>query len=50
MARNLTLCSIILACLIGSGMLATDVSLTVHPDRVLDPIDERAYGHFLEHI
>ncbi len=31
-------------------MLAEDVSLTVRPDLVLNRIDEKTYGHFLEHI
>ncbi len=29
---------------------AEDVTLTVHPDRVLNDVDEKVYGHFLEHI
>ncbi len=44
-----------LACLLllghaDSGVLAEDVSVTVHPDRVLNGIDKKVYGHFLEHI
>ncbi len=29
---------------------ADEVTLTLHPDRVLNRIDEKVYGHFLEHI
>ena len=29
---------------------AQNVNLTVDPDRVLHPVDEKLYGHFLEHI
>jgi alpha-L-arabinofuranosidase/DUF1680 family protein len=34
----------------GPGAGAQEVSLTLHPDRVLNRIDEKVYGHFLEHI
>ena len=27
-----------------------EVSLTLHPDQVLNRVDEKVYGHFLEHI
>ncbi len=44
-----------LACLVTIGLAAPitwaqDVSLTLHPDQVLNRIDEKVYGHFLEHI
>ncbi len=39
-----------IACLAGSIAGAEEVSLTVHPDRVVNRIDEKVYGHFLEHI
>lgn len=29
---------------------STEVSLTIHPDNVVGHIDEKIYGHFLEHI
>ena len=29
---------------------AQEVALTVHPDQVVNRIDEKVYGHFLEHI
>ncbi len=32
------------------GLLAQEVSLTIHPDQVLNRVDEKVYGHFLEHI
>jgi len=48
-------CCITTACLLVAGLSglcasAEDVSLTVHPDRVVNRIDEKVYGHFLEHI
>ena len=36
--------------LLSGGALAAGVSLTMQPDRVLNGIDEKVYGHFLEHI
>ena len=33
-----------------TNLTAEDLSLTIHPDRVLNQIDEKVYGHFLEHI
>ena len=38
------------ACTFNGIASAEDMSLTVHPDRVTNPIDEKVYGHFLEHI
>ena len=32
------------------NLTAEDLSLTIDPDRVLNQIDEKVYGHFLEHI
>ena len=32
------------------GAATADVALTVHPDRVVSDVDEKVYGHFLEHI
>lgn len=45
----------ILTCLLAVGLSdpaisAEDVSLIIHPDRVLNNVDEKVYGHFLEHI
>ncbi len=34
----------------GSATRSEEISLTIHPDRVLNKIDEKVYGHFLEHI
>ncbi len=42
--------SLILACLVIRGAGAGEITLTIHPDRVLNRIDEKVYGHFLEHI
>ncbi len=44
-----------LSCLLTIGLAAAqlcaaEVSLTLRPDRVVNPIDEKVYGHFLEHI
>ena len=50
MMGNARLFCLIVACLAGSSALAGEVSITVHPDRVLNRIDEKVYGHFLEHI
>ncbi|MHB8951984.1 MAG: family 16 glycoside hydrolase [Pirellulaceae bacterium] len=38
----------LVGCLAQAG--AEDVSLTLRPDQVVNPIDEKVYGHFLEHI
>jgi len=45
----------ILTCVLAVGLSglarsAENVSLTVHPDRVLNNVDDKVYGHFLEHI
>ncbi|MDH7598034.1 MAG: alpha-L-arabinofuranosidase C-terminal domain-containing protein [Sedimentisphaerales bacterium] len=40
----------VVACLAMAGLKAEEVSLTIHPDRVLNDVDEKVYGHFLEHI
>ena len=50
MIRKLRTICILLVCFAGSSVSAEDVSLTIHPDRVLNRIDEKVYGHFLEHI
>jgi alpha-N-arabinofuranosidase len=50
MTRCTAISCLLTACLASSSALAEDVSLTVHPDRVLNRIDEKVYGHFLEHI
>jgi len=37
--------------LVPTGLMAAQgVSITVHPDRPIGRVDERVYGHFLEHI
>ena len=50
MTRYLPLASLLAMCLTLSPASAADVSLTVHPERVVHRIDEKVYGHFLEHI
>ena len=45
----------LLFCLVTAGLAlaplpAADVALTLHPDREVNRIDEKVYGHFLEHI
>ena len=39
-----------LSLLAAASASAAEVSLTIHPERVLNRIDEKVYGHFLEHI
>lgn len=45
----LLICFSIVAVAAGSSP-AVDVSVSVDPNRVLNPVDEKIYGHFLEHI
>jgi len=49
MTKRIPRVGLVLACLAGP-VLAGDISLTVHPGRVVNRIDEKVYGHFLEHI
>lgn len=41
---------LLLAWTARSGALAEEVSLTLRSDQVVNTIDEKVYGHFLEHI
>ncbi len=50
MIRTTAFAYLLLAACATSRLSADDVSLAVHPDRVLHGIDEKVYGHFLEHI
>jgi len=50
MTRSLATACLLAAGLSGITAAAADVSLTLHPQRVLNRIDEKVYGHFLEHI
>ncbi len=50
MIRQLLLSCLLTASLVAASGFAADVSLTVHPERTLNRIDEKVYGHFLEHI
>lgn len=50
MIRKLAIYCVMAVCSAGTTVLAEDVSLILHPDRVLNRIDEKVYGHFLEHI
>ena len=50
MIRRIMLTCLLLVGLTGPSALAEDVSVTVHPERILNRIDEKVYGHFLEHI
>jgi len=36
--------------LVCSSVKAADVSLVLHPQQVVNPVDVKIYGHFLEHI
>ena len=42
--------ALLLVCIVTSFSPARSVTLTVDPDRVVADIDEKIYGHFLEHI
>lgn len=50
MARPLFVASVLLLPVLGLAQDMTQVALTVDPGRVLHRVDERIYGHFLEHI
>jgi len=41
---------LVLSVLTATCASADEITLTIHPDRVLNRIDEKVYGHFLEHI
>ncbi|MBN2477202.1 MAG: DUF1080 domain-containing protein [Pirellulales bacterium] len=41
---------LVFSLLTATSASAGEVTLTIHPDRVLNRIDEKVYGHFLEHI
>jgi alpha-N-arabinofuranosidase len=47
--RSLFSC-LLVVCWAWAQAPAADVALTMHPDRVVNRIDEKVYGHFLEHI
>jgi alpha-N-arabinofuranosidase len=34
----------------AAGFAADEIALTIEPDAVVNRIDEKVYGHFLEHI
>ncbi len=52
MARNVIILTIIMfvSAVCNAQASPSKVSLTLHPDRVVGHIDEKIYGHFLEHI
>ncbi|NLS93658.1 MAG: DUF1080 domain-containing protein [Planctomycetaceae bacterium] len=50
MIRPFAFAAIAFPCLLTSTVPADDVTLTLHPDQVVNQIDEKVYGHFLEHI
>jgi alpha-N-arabinofuranosidase len=50
MIQRAALTCLLIVGLSGPVTPAADVALTLHPDRVLNRIDEKVYGHFLEHI
>jgi alpha-N-arabinofuranosidase len=37
-------------CVAAWGQEPTQLTITLHPDRIVHRIDEKVYGHFLEHI
>ena len=50
MRRQLLLAWMTAICLATSAGHCEEISLTLHPDRVVNRVDEKVYGHFLEHI
>ena len=50
MIRRIAASYLLLSVVVCAQTFAEDVSLTVHPDRVLNRMDEKVYGHFLENI
>ncbi|MCL4204487.1 MAG: DUF1080 domain-containing protein [Pirellulaceae bacterium] len=50
MMKNPLAYCLLTACLTAANSRAADVSLTVDPDRVINRVDEKVYGQFLEHI
>ena len=50
MLRRFLLSCLLTTSLAASAGLAAEVSLTLRPERPLNKIDEKVYGHFLEHI
>ena len=48
-SRSLVLVALALF-LVANFALAQAVSLVLEPNKVVNPIDEKIYGHFLEHI
>jgi len=50
MIRRILLLCLLAACSAPANAPAADVLLTVDPQRVVNRIDEKVYGHFLEHI
>jgi alpha-N-arabinofuranosidase len=50
MNQRIALAGLLIVSLSIPVATAEDVSLTIHPDRVLNNVDEKVYGHFLEHI
>lgn len=41
---------VVLSFLLARGVAAGEVALTIRSDRALNRVDEKVYGHFLEHI
>ncbi len=50
MMRNCVRAALTVLVMTGVSARAADVSVTLRPDHVLNHIDEKIYGHFLEHI
>ena len=50
MIQRATSVSLFIICGLSLASSADDVSIKVYPDQVVNRIDEKIYGHFLEHI
>jgi alpha-N-arabinofuranosidase len=50
MGLRFVIACLTLVSLAGSRIIAEEVALTILPDRILNRVDEKIYGHFLEHI
>jgi alpha-N-arabinofuranosidase len=50
MSRNTLIGAWLALFLLAHGICGEELSLTLHPERVLNQVDEKVYGHFLEHI
>ncbi len=50
MTRSTMFAGLLMSAFAVRGAVAQDVSLTLHPNQVVNDVDVKVYGHFLEHI